>query len=331
LVRRQSGNLILIAILILCFALFSILVPNRFLAIGNLQAMAFQLPELGLLALGMMIAMVSGGINLSLISNANLFGVITMLLFTHFTKGAVNSAVPWYQTLLAVLAGFLAAMSVGLLNGLIISYVGVPPILATLGTMTLVSGINVLLTRGYTFGGVPKTILALGNEMLLGIPIPLLIFLGGAALLALLMRRTALGYSIYMLGSNAEVTRFSGLNNERVTIQVYMISSLFAVLSAAIMMGRFNSAKADYGESYLLVTVLAAVLGGVNPAGGFGGVLGIVLALVILQLVGNGFNLLMVDPNLALVVWGAILIATMATRLLSESVVSQRLRSRLRG
>ena len=97
------------------------------------------------------------------------------------------------------------------------------------------------------------------------------------------------------------------------------------------MMGRFNSAKADYGESYLLVTVLAAVLGGVDPAGGFGGVIGIVLALVILQLVGNGFNLLMVDPNLAVVVWGAILIATMGARFGSESLRAHRLRKKITG
>ena len=158
----------------------------------------------------------------------------------------------------------------------------------------------------------------------------MIVFVIAAALVALLVRKTRLGYCIYMLGSNSEATKYSGMDNTSVIIKTYIFSSLLSILAAAIMMGRFNSAKADYGASYLLVTVLASVLGGVSPFGGFGGVLGVVLALLILQVIGNGFNLLMLDPNLSVVVWGTILIAAMGIRSISESVVLRRIMKSVR-
>jgi simple sugar transport system permease protein len=315
-VNRKNIDLPILGIIIVALAVFfGALNPRQFLSFYNLQSMAFQIPELGILSLGMMITMLSGGINLSLVANANLLGVVTMILCGQGTGQAMHFGLGIIPSLGI---GIACAVAVGLLNGFLIAYIDVSPILATLGTMTFVSGVNIFLTKGYTFSGVPAPILFAGNGTLWGVPVPLLLFALCALIMALVINKTTLGYSIYMYGSNPHATRYSGIDNRFVVMMVYVLSSLYAVLAAVIMMGRFNSAKADYGESYLLITVLAGVLGGVDPSGGFGKVLGVVLALIILQIISSGLNLLMVDPNLSLVIWGGILIAYMGLKLASS-------------
>jgi hypothetical protein len=109
---------------------------------------------------------------------------------------------------------------------------------------------------------------------------------------AVLLNKSPFGHKIYMIGSSERATRYSGVDTKRVLLGVYLLSSLLAVAAALVMMARFNSANAAYGESYLLVTILAAVLGGVNPFGGFGKVGGLLMALILLQMISSAFNLL---------------------------------------
>jgi ribose/xylose/arabinose/galactoside ABC-type transport system permease subunit len=149
----------------------------------------------------------------------------------------------------------------------------------------------------------------IGNGAVLGIPVALLVFAAAALPLAIMLNRAPLGAAIYMIGSNERATRFSGIQTRRVILKVYLISSLLAAVAAVVMMARFNSANASYGESYLLVTILAAVLGGINPMGGFGKVSGLVLALIMLQIISSAFNLLNFSAFLTLAIWGGILIA----------------------
>jgi simple sugar transport system permease protein len=316
---RHVDMLILGLLVVAASGLFGALNPRQFLSLDNIQSMAFQIPELGILSLGMMIAMLSGGINLSLIANANLFSVTSMIVFRQLTANGAMPATP-IGVIVSAACGLAAALGVGLLNGFLIAVVDVSPVLATLGSMTFVSGLNILLTKGYTLSGVPPAIITIGNGTLGGVPIPLIVLLISALLMALILNRTKFGFSTYMYGSNPQATRYSGINNRFLIIRVYLLSSVFAVLAAIIMMGRFNSAKADYGESYLLITVLAGVLGGVDPSGGFGRVLGVMLALVILQIILSGLNLLRINPNLSLVIWGGILIAYMGLKYVAANL-----------
>jgi ribose/xylose/arabinose/galactoside ABC-type transport system permease subunit len=217
----------------------------------------------------------------------------------------------------AILAGLVVALAVGLVNGFFIARVGVSPILATLGSMSLVKGLAIGLTRGDVISGFPPAILFFGNGTIGAIPVPLFVFALAAALVALVLGRTPFGTRIAMMGSNAEAVRFSGIDTVRVTTGIYAMSSLLAGLAGFIMLARFNSANASYGESYLLVTILAAVLGGVDPMGGFGRVSGVVLALVILQVISTAFNLLDLSQFLALAIWGATLVAVAGLKRLS--------------
>lgn len=307
--------LVLLAALVLVFGLF---LGERLLDPTSLRSMAFQLPELGILSLAMMVALLSGGLDLSIIATANLVA-LTMAFIFSFVPAEPGFAWAMWQ-LLALGAGLAVALVIGAVNGWIIAYLGVSPILTTLGAMTLIKGISIGVTRGGILSGFPDPVLFIGNGTVYGVPVVILIFLVAAFLLSIVLSRTPFGQTLNMLGSNEAATRYSGIDTRRTIVGVYMISSFLAAIAGVVMMARFNSANAAYGESYLLVTILAAVLGGVSPSGGFGKVGGLVLALIILQLISTSFNLLDFSQFLTLAIWGGILIVVAAVSRLCSLV-----------
>lgn len=300
---RDNENLVLILIIVGVLLLMWALNPARFFQRGNLQSMAFQLPELGLLSLGMMIIMVTGGINLAVVSTANLAGIVAALIMQANPSGG--------GILLAIVGALVVAAIVGAANGVLVAWIGVSPILATLGMMTLLNGISIVLTKGYVISGFPAVFQWIGNGVFLGVPAPMLLFILVAIGLGVIMNRSAFGFEIYMLGTNETATRFSGINVNLVLLKSYVLSGILSGLAALVMISRFNSAKSDYGQSYLLVTVLAAVLGGTSVYGGFGKASGLVLSLVILQIVSSGLNLLQVNAFMTRAIWGMILAGVM--------------------
>ncbi|MGR6859293.1 ABC transporter permease [Aliivibrio salmonicida] len=288
-------------ILIGILALMGFTSGQAFFSIDNLQSMSSQMPLLGLLALAMAVCMLTGGINLSIIATTNACGLVMASIITQAPDSSA-------MLVLALTGGLITAVVIGLLNGALIAYVGVSPILATLGMMTLINGLNVLISGGSVISGFPEALLVLGNGSLMGIPMPLILFVGFAIGLWALLEHTSLGRTIYLMGSNEKATRFSGIDTKKATLYVYALSSILCWAAAIVMMAKFNSAKAGYGESYLLIAILASVLGGINPDGGFGRIIGIGLALIVLQTLESGFNLLGVSSYLTMALWGAILI-----------------------
>lgn len=294
--------LVIMAAILLLQGMFN---AGAFFSVSNFQSMTSQMPLLGMLALAMSVCMLTGGINLSIIATTNACGLV-MASVMAMSSGDGAMLLP------ALLAGLVTAVIIGLINGFLIAFVGVSPILATLGMMTLINGLNVLISGGTVISGFPPSLLWLGNGTLLGIPMPLILFLLFAFLLWGLLEYTPLGRTVYLMGSNEKATRFSGLNTQKTIMAVYVISSVLCWVAAIIMMAKFNSAKAGYGESYLLIAILASVLGGVNPDGGFGRIIGIVLALFVLQMLESGLNLLGVSSYLIMALWGGILILFIA-------------------
>lgn len=299
---------ILIVVMLL---LMGILSPSRFFSVTNLQSMAFQIPELGLLSLAMMLVMLTGGINLSIVASANLAGIIMALVLNAMAPPEIYAGNGIGITFIVILVGLTVGFLIGLANGALVAYVGVSPILATLGMMTFLNGVSILITKGYVISGFPPAFQFLGNGKLLGLPFPFIVFALIALLAAYIMKRTPFGVEVYMLGTNETATRYSAVNVSGVLMRTYIASGILTSLAAIVMISRFNSAKSDYGESYLLVTILAAVLGGTDVDGGFGKVTGLVLALVILQIIGSGLNLLQVNAFLTRAIWGLILAAVM--------------------
>ena len=308
-----AENLSLYVVLIAVFILMFALNGEKFIRTQNLISMAYQLPIVGLLAIGMMISMLSGGINLSIISTANLNGIIIALVLQAPSSQGMKLA-GGELVLLAVLLGFIACLLVGVINGLLISILKIPDILVTLGTMTLIAGLNVVLTRGYTLSGFPDSLLNIGNGVSFGIPNALILFVMAAIIASVVLNKTRFGFSLYMMGSNATAAQYANVNLVKITVMQYVFSSTFAALTSLVMMGQLNSVKASYADSYLLVAVLAAFLGKVSPFGGFGRVSGVVLAVIILQMISSGLNLLRLDPFMITATWGAIIIAIVVFR-----------------
>ena len=313
----------LLALLAALLAMFSVLLPGRFLTPGTAQSMMFQLPELGLLALAMTIPLISGGLNLAIIASANQCALLmAWIMKTLITSGA-GSLETTTIIALALLSGLSLGALVGFITGFLIATTGVHPILVTLGIMTVVDGISIYLTRGTVISGFPDSFQWVGNATLAGIPIPFLILVIAAIGVGLTLTRTAFGISVYMIGSNAQATRYSGIDTKRVLIGVYTLSGMLCFVAACLMMARFNSASPGYAQSYLLVTILAAVLGGIDPFGGFGRISGLMIALVVLQVIASGFNLLGLSQHLTLAIWGLTLIAVMSIKFLLAPLLAR--------
>ena len=314
LLRRMSfktapgGLLILLAALVLTATLT---VGESFLAPGNLRSMAFQLPELGILSLGMMVTLLQGGVNLSLISTANIAAIAAAAILSATVPDGVGAGALAWQGV-AVLAALLVGGLVGVVNGVLIGYLRVSPILTTLGTMIMVKGISIGLTHGTVISGFPPAVVFLGSGTMFGVPFSLILFAVLAGLFSVMLNATPFGSILVLIGSNEAATAYSGVDTRRALFRVYVVSGLLAAVAGLVMMARFNSANASYGESYLLITILAAVLGGVDPYGGFGKVSGLVLSLVILQVISSAFNQLGFSQYLTLAIWGLTLIVVSA-------------------
>lgn len=198
--------------------------------------------------------------------------------------------------------------------GVVVAYTRAHPILVSLSMMIFVRGLGEFLTRGGDVSGFPDFIQPLGHGSWLGIPIPLIVLLGCVLVWHVLLTRTKLGFNTYMIGSNIEAARYSGVSTRRVVILVYTLSGAMCAIAGIVMMARFNSVRVGHGESYLLITVLACFLGGINPFGGFGRVIPVFVALVVLQLLSSGLNLMGANQHLATAVWGLLLVGVMILR-----------------
>ena len=314
-VARDPNLFRLIIMLVAVFAVMGALRPTIFLRPSNLVSMAKQFPEYGIMAIGISICMITGGIDLAVVGTANLAAITT----ARFLIASVPKGSPGGYTLSMILMGILIALTVGALcgalSGWLISRFRIPPILATLGTHQLFTGLAIVITEGRPVSGLPILFSRLGNKTLAGfLPVPLLLYALAAIIIGIMLSKTRFGKQVYLVGTNATAARFAGLNVKNIIMRTYVTSGMLASLSGLIMMARVNSAKADYGASYTLQCVLIAVLGGVNPDGGFGTVGGVTVAVVILQLLSSGLNMFENVSNFYRdVIWGGVLITVLIT------------------
>lgn len=309
LLSSEIGQLSVLTVII--FVVMAALDPSRFLTMGNFSSMAFQFPEFAILSLAMMLSMMTGGIDLSVVGVSNLAAVIAALLLSTLAGPQAVGLVGGGTIALAIAAALVVGAVCGLLNGIVIGIFGLPPILATLGTGLIFTGLAVAITGGSAVLGFPAAFAFLGNGAIAGVPMPLIVFIVIAAIVWLVLERTALGLRIQMLGTNPLAARFAGIDDLAVTLRTYLLSGIFSASAGLVIMSRANSAKADYGSSYLLLSILICVLGGINPYGGFGRVAGLVLAVLSLQFLSSGLNMLQVSNFAKELIWGGLLLTVM--------------------
>lgn len=301
-----------VIILVAVIGIFSIIGKSNFYSFNNFQSMLFQIPEFGILAFAMMVPLLSGGINLSIVSTSILSGIMAALVMTKLILLGSGNLYIFIIIVLGILVAIITSIICGTINGFLIGAIGISPILVTLGTEKLFSGISMVITKGEPISGFPEKFLFLGVGTVSIIPVSMIIFLAVAFLLSLFLNKTGTGFNIYMLGSNPIAAMFSGINNKLLLIKVYIISGFLSGISAMIIISRVDSVKVGYGDSYVLKALLVTILGGVNPYGGFGSVFGVVLAILILQVISSGLTLIGISAFFRNVIWGGILFLVMA-------------------
>lgn len=278
-----------------------------FLTQGNIEAILLGLSVEGTIAVGMVMVMIIGGFDLSVGSTLAFTGVVTGL--------ALTSGIP---TPIAVVIGLLAALAVGLSNGLLVAKLGINAFIATLGMMLTVRGLLLVLAQGKTVLNLPSDFNAIGQGTLFGIQYPIYIMLVVVIVGDLLMRNSKFFRQNYYVGGNEKAARLSGMNVSRVKIVNFCIVALLAGLAGLMITARFGAASVTVGNGIELRVITAAIIGGASLNGGEGSVLGAFLGALFMGVLANALNLLGVDVYWQNLVTGLILIIAVVIDVLNE-------------
>ena len=300
--KKIDGNILrLLAIFVIILAVSGITKGTSFLNVGNLQSMAKTLTEYGLMAVGCGITMISGGIDLSTVYIANLCGILAGLTMNESSSSIV----------LAIIVALVVGALCGIFNGFLVSVLKIPALHATLGTYPLYMGLAVVASKGSTVSGV-TSFSSFAYMTVAGIPMPFIVFVLMIVVISFIMGKTKFGKRVHLVGTNEKASKFAGINTVSVLIRAYMLSGIVSAVAGLLSLSRINSAKADFGSSYTMQTILISVLGGINPDGGFGSIPGVAIAVLILQMLSSYLNMF---PNISNyyrdLIWGVALIAVL--------------------
>jgi ribose/xylose/arabinose/galactoside ABC-type transport system permease subunit len=303
--KRNPKESSLLSICVFIFLLMGLLSGGRFWNPFSLSSIMSMLPEFGFLALGMMMIILTGGLDLSLTYKATLTGITMVSVMAKLHEGG---ALPGVSIFLGLLAGLAVTMLCGFINGFLVVYIHVSPMLATLGTSLLFKGIGMNVTQGAALRGFPPEYSVINGMIGKYIPYTIIAFAIIAFILWVVMERSPRGVQIHMIGTNETAMNYSGINVRKLLMQVYMISALCCFFSAIIMIARYNSMKVDYGSSYLMGSVLVCVLGGVSTTGGYGKVGGVVLSAVTIQFLSSGLTVIGIKQSFVDIFMGLLLV-----------------------
>ena len=286
----------IILVMIGLMVLFSILSPV-FFTFNNLITVCRQVSMIGIASVGGMFVMLIGGIDLTqgaLVSFVNILAAYLM------TKAGMNM---WVVIIICVIAGAL----VGYINGLLVSILNIPALIATLATQNIFYGVAYLICGGQTISGFTKAFKVFGQGYVGPIPVPVIFMVAFFVLGGFILKKTYFGRSFYALGGNAEAAKLSGINVERTKRMVYMLSGLFAGIAGIIMLSRVNSGQANTGNGFEFDVITAIVLGGISVAGGAGRLYNAIVGVLIIGMLNNGLVLINMSEYWQMIIKGVIL------------------------
>lgn len=295
-VKENLSKFIMLIAFVLIVLIFSVL-SNRFLTIDNFFNVLRQVSTDGIIAMGMTLVIIAGGIDLSVGSVFAFAGTLCCGLIEggmHFT--------------LAILIALFVSGLFGFFNGLLIAKVNMPPFIVTLATMQIIRGVAYLYSHGSPIRAIDNSFNMLGNGYAGVVPVPVIIFLLITIAAYMILHRSKLGMYIYAVGGNKNCAVFSGIKTKKVEIQVYVISALCAAMSGIIMASRMYSGQPTSGSGIEMDAIAATVLGGASFSGGAGRISGTMLGILILGVMSNGLNILNVDSYYQYVLKGFIIL-----------------------
>jgi len=281
--RFASKNTSLIGLLVLM--LIVTLIDTTFIQPSNLTNVLRQVSINGLIALGMSLVILTGGIDLSV---GSVFGLTSAILASMLMSG-VNSV-------FALIVTLILGLLLGLVNGILISKGKLQAFIATLGTMTIYRGILQVFTDGRPITGFDSDFIDfIGRGYIVGIPFPTIILIIATLGVIFLTKKTAFGKEIYAVGGNEKTARLSAINVDKVKMKVYAISGLLASISGVILLSRLNSAQVTAGTAYEMDAIAAVVLGGTSMSGGKGKITGTFIGILLIGVLSNALNILNVS------------------------------------
>jgi ribose transport system permease protein len=300
----EFRELALIVILLGSMVLMSQLSPN-FLTVGNLRSVLIGMVPGGIIAIGMAVLLASGGFDLSVAAVMALCGTVAAWLVVH-SVGVIGS----------ILLTLLLGLGIGAVNGGLVTFLRVNPLIATLGTLSVARGLALVMTEGYNISGLPSSFTQLGEGDHLGLPWMVWIMVALVVLGDLALRRTRFLRQVYYLGGNERAARLSGIRVDALRVFTYMLSGTLAALAGVLLAARLSTAVPTAGQGLELTVIAATVIGGASLAGGEGTVLGAVLGVGFLALIANSLTLLEVSIFWQEVTTGIVLVIAVSLDML---------------
>ena len=292
----ESPEAGVVVAVIVVFILIAVNAPT-YASIGNLQVMGRDLSQVGILAIGESLVILTGGIDLSVGALAGLAGIMAAWF-------NVDGKMPAGG---AILVTLLICAAVGAWHGLMVTRLKVPPFVITLVTFTIAQGMALAITGGTPIDNIGPLFSQISSSYILQIPVPAIFFIGFVILAWFFLERTYIGRQIYAVGGNREAARLAGIPTGRRIITTYIASSALAGVVGVLVIGRMNVADPSVGPGWELIAIAAAVVGGVSLSGGEGRILGVAAGAILLEIIANGLLALHVSPYFQQVVQGAVL------------------------
>ena len=300
-----------------CLAVFVTLalVRSSFASAVNLQGMGLDLAQYGLIAIGESLVILTGGIDLSV---GALLGTSVILMAWFNVRAGLPAGV-------AVLVVLVITGLVGLVHGLAVARLKMPPFVVTLVTYTIAQGVTLAITSGTSIVGISGFFGTLGQTYLAQIPVPLVLFAIVVVVAWFFLERTYAGRQVYAVGGNPEAARLAGIRSNRRVVSMYVTSSLLAGFAGMLVLGRIGVGSASgIGIGWELTAIAAAVIGGVSLTGGQGRILGVLAGTVLLVLINNGLTTIRINANYTNIVLGCVLgLAITADRLRARRVAQR--------
>lgn len=302
---KQKNSLVYYLVKYKVFLIFAVLfivmavTSDFFLTKANLFNMLRQLSINGLLAVGMTFVLVTGGIDLS---------VGAVLTFSAMVGCSLIQKGSPYPVILSIVITLAIGILIGLANGIVIAKGHVPAFIVTLGTQLMASGAALLYNNGSPIPGLKDSYNVIGAGSLLGIPLPIVIFIIVLLIGVFVLKKTRFGRYVYAVGGNSMASEACGINSAGINIKVYVISGLCAAIAGIVLSSRVKTATPLAGEGYELDAIAAVVLGGTSLSGGVGSMWGTVVGVLIIGLLNNGMDLLNVQSYFQDIIQGLIIV-----------------------
>ena len=295
--KQNLRQYAILGVLVLLIVFFS-LMQSTFLQVGNIMNILRQISVMGIVAVGSTFVLLSGGLDLSV---GSLIAVTTTLTGVLMVNAGMD---PW----LAALVGILASMLLGFVNGLLVQFVQLPPMIATLGIMTSARGMAYLISGGLPVYNLPETMKFLGKGSVGVIPVPVIIMLICFAIGWIVLEKTYFGKYFYALGGNAEATRLAGISVSFYRVLSYVISGFSCGVAGIVMLYRVNSGQPSGASGMEMDVITGCVLGGVSLSGGEGKISNVLIGCLVVGLLSNGLTIMQVNEYWQQVFTGLVLI-----------------------